>query len=136
LYRRGQALLGQRQWQAAAADLQRAAQLSASDPTQLRLIREKLQEAKDHISALRSSGELIEDEVATSTAVAAIATAAVSQDHASSSSSEARGRHDSGGAGGAPPVMDPVMLKAAADMMRSNPDWAKTVRGGRAGQAA
>ena len=55
LYRRGQAYLGSTHWQAAASDLERAAKLSASDPAQLKLIREKLQEAKDQISMQRAA---------------------------------------------------------------------------------
>ena len=60
LYRRGQALSGANKWQAAARDLERAVRLSAHDPAQQRLIRDKLQEAEEQISMARSSGTLIE----------------------------------------------------------------------------
>ena len=43
LYRRGQARMGLSLWRDAAQDLEQAAQLSASDPEQLRLIKERLQ---------------------------------------------------------------------------------------------
>jgi hypothetical protein len=55
LYRRGQAYLGSGHWQAAASDLERAARLSASDPAQQKLIREKLQEAKDQVGVQRAA---------------------------------------------------------------------------------
>eukprot|EP00798_Chlamydomonas_sp_ICE-L_P001546 gene1546-32926_t len=47
LYRRGQAYLHSKQWQAAVSDLERAYNLSASDPVQQKMIKEKLQESKD-----------------------------------------------------------------------------------------
>lgn len=43
LYRRGQAFQGDRQWELAVTDLGRAAKLSANDPAQLHLIKQKLQ---------------------------------------------------------------------------------------------
>ena len=56
LYRRGQAFLGNKSWHSAASDLDRAVRLSAQDPSQQRLIREKLQEAKDQIGIMRANG--------------------------------------------------------------------------------
>ena len=58
LYRRGQAFLGLRRWVAASSDLDRAVKLSAGDPSQQRLIKEKLQEAKDQIGVMRANGTL------------------------------------------------------------------------------
>lgn len=60
LYRRGQALLGSKKWQAASRDLERAVRLSVGDPSQQRLIRDKLQEAKDEIGIMRASGKFVE----------------------------------------------------------------------------
>ena len=60
LYRRGQALLGSKKWQSAAIDLERAVRLSVGDPSQQRLIRDKLQEAKDEIGIMRASGTFVE----------------------------------------------------------------------------
>lgn len=58
LYRRGQAFLGNKQYKAAVSDLERSLKLSASDPSQAALIRGKLQEAKDGVSAMRAAGTL------------------------------------------------------------------------------
>ncbi|EFJ52463.1 hypothetical protein VOLCADRAFT_79055 [Volvox carteri f. nagariensis] len=59
LYRRGQAYLGSGDCVNAAADLERALRLALeTDPSQAQPIREKLQEAKDQIGALRAAGKL------------------------------------------------------------------------------
>ena len=58
LYRRGQAFLGLKKWIMAKEDLEKAVRLSASDPSQQKLIKERLQEAKDQIGILRANGEL------------------------------------------------------------------------------
>ncbi|PNW86582.1 hypothetical protein CHLRE_02g092550v5 [Chlamydomonas reinhardtii] len=78
LYRRGQAYMGTGSWLDASSDLERALKMAKEiDPSQAVPIRDKLQEVKDRISALRASGQL--PPAGASTAVAA-ATAASSAD--------------------------------------------------------
>ncbi|KAG2435080.1 hypothetical protein HXX76_007167 [Chlamydomonas incerta] len=74
LYRRGQAYMGTGSWLDASADLEKALKLAKeTDPSQTGPIREKLQEAKDQVSALRASGKLPPAGASTSTVAAAAA---------------------------------------------------------------
>lgn len=67
LYRRGQAYLGSQDWEKSAGDLERAARLSSSDIPQLKLIMEKLEEARAQVKAGKAkvgsggNGLIIED---------------------------------------------------------------------------
>lgn len=164
LYRRGQAYIGQAAWQQATEDLARAVKLCpASDPAQLKLIREKLQDAKDQLSvqrmaaARRGDAEAAPEAHASEPAAASAAppsesaapskpedakpaSAAASASASATTTVTAQGQQQLTGAafaaaspsaGGAPGGMNPEMLKATADMMRTNPDWHKQVgRGG------
>lgn len=59
LYRRGQALMGLLDWEAAVVDLTSAFRGTAGDLTQQGPIKEKLQEAKDQLSRARLNGTLL-----------------------------------------------------------------------------
>ncbi|KAL6762238.1 hypothetical protein V8C86DRAFT_2523053 [Haematococcus lacustris] len=129
LYRRGQALLGSGQWAQATEDLAQAVRLSSHDPTQQALIRDKLQEAKDQLSAQRATSGY------TSTAVTNQATITPRANLDSSSAAvqrctveeivEGAGGSGSAAASGAGPAVSADMYQRTAELMRKNPDWAK-----------
>ncbi|GIL45566.1 hypothetical protein Vafri_2766 [Volvox africanus] len=138
LYRRGQAYLGSGNCVAAAADLERALRLALqTDPSQAQPIREKLQEAKDQIGALRAAGKLPPAEskgVASASAKAsspsgstdatapAVPVPPAPESASASTSVSALGSGDSGSKRPAPKPED---LARASDMLRSNPDMVK-----------
>ncbi|GLI64121.1 hypothetical protein VaNZ11_007296 [Volvox africanus] len=137
LYRRGQAYLGSGNCVAAAADLERALRLTLqTDPSQAQPVREKLQEAKDQIGALRAAGKLPPAESKDVASASAKASPSGSTDAtapsvpappapesaSASTSVSALGSGDSGGKRLAPKPED---LARASDMLRSNPDMVK-----------
>ncbi|GLC34580.1 hypothetical protein PLESTB_001245900 [Pleodorina starrii] len=142
LYRRGQAYLGSGDCVSAAADLERALRLTLeADPSQAQPIREKLQEAKDQVGALRAAGKLPPAGAASSSSKAALAQPAAAADGAKASaplgSAEARaasaaapaaasgGNGTSGATSSGRPGPDPEMMARASEMFRSNPDMLK-----------
>lgn len=167
LYRRGQAHVGQGSWSEAVEDLSRAAKLCpASDPAQLRLIREKLQDAKDALSMQRAAAarsgdaagtvqqsgsgkgreedgeveEVIEINAhpmaaATAETIAGLGASSSSEHAGSSSSSSGLSTHSTQQLASAAMAaaatnggsMTPEAMRAAADMMRNNPQWASQV---------
>ncbi|GFR42389.1 hypothetical protein Agub_g3261, partial [Astrephomene gubernaculifera] len=131
LYRRGQAHMGSGAWLEAAADLERALRLAKeTDPSQTQPIRDKLQETKDQISALRAAGKLPAAAAAAAAsappppASAAGASSSSSTAAAATSTTPASGKA-TGGSSGAAAGMDPEMMARASEMMRSNPEMLK-----------
>ncbi|GIL72091.1 hypothetical protein Vretimale_511 [Volvox reticuliferus] len=125
LYRRGQAYLGSCNCIAAAADLDRALRLALqTDPSQAQPIREKLQEAKDQIGALRAAGKLPPAEPkGVAAAAPAVPGPLVPESASASTSMSAPGSGGSGSSGR--PAPNPEDLARVSDMLRSNPDMVK-----------
>jgi len=154
LYRRGQARLGLSQWVAAAQDLERAAQLSASDPEQQRTILARLKEAQakaasepqtaaaaaaaavTNAGSEDTSDDVTEGRAGVSAAVTGCSgqgssSAEMSQTQDIAAAAVASAMHDAAGssasssARAANPMMSPEMMRNAAEMMRKNPEWAQ-----------
>eukprot|EP00877_Chromochloris_zofingiensis_P002449 jgi/Chrzof1/12204/Cz06g25070.t1 len=152
LYRRGQALAALGRYPEAVADLEASVVLTNNDPPQQSLIKEKLEAAKQKLGDTRQRHEYnnssvvieeeedgkiedVTDEPSTQQhssqqqqQAEAVATARPHEVGSSSSSTTGSAQQGLVGAGAGPSgSMDPEQFRAAAEMMRNNPDMLKQV---------